>query len=261
MKIYFTNYFLFIILLLVSCDNENLDNNNTDNLVSKTTLSINNMSSYNIYYVEYGSVVFGNISNGKDITKEVIAGSRYVTFYLYADIKETRCRINQILTCEEGKINEITITNNTIITRFIDDNSNTLKNIFDILPVFYNIGDTGPGGGIVFFAQGGEYNECSGELGLYFWDTAMTIASGYYGGGFSDWYLPNNGELSLMYENLHKKGLGGFNPGTNYWSSTKYNSSSSYWFDFSSGYFGWAPDTQYARDVRAIRSFSTNLSI
>jgi len=83
----------------------------------------------------------------------------------------------------------------------------------------YSIGDTGPGGGMVFFAAGGQYLECSAELGLFIWSQGSTTATGYNGGGFSDWRLPTQGELDLMYQNLHINGLGNFmNAG--YWSST-----------------------------------------
>jgi hypothetical protein len=118
----------------------------------------------------------------------------------------------------------------------------------------YAIGDTGPGGGTVFFAQGGQYKECSGELGTYNWNDAKTTAQNYKGGGLTDWHLPDRGELDLMYRNLYLKNLGGFNNAA-YWSSTEDGSTWAYFQYFSTG-----GQTSYNKSnshrVRAVRSFS-----
>jgi len=203
-------YFLILIFFtfLTTCDNAEQ--------IVVTTLTINNMSSYNIFNVEYGSFEFGSINNGKEKTKEVTSGSRYVTFYLYDDIEETRCRINQVLTCEESKNNEITIINNTLITRFSNNYSDTLKNIHDNIPIFYKIGDIGPSGGFIFFNSGGQYKECSDDLGINNWSTANINSLSYRGGNFNNWSLPTRSELELIYNNLYKKGVGSF-INDNYW--------------------------------------------
>ena len=94
------------------------------------------------------------------------------------------------------------------------------------------IGQKGPGGGIIFFAENGSYMECSAEdIGVYNcnWDEAITVAQNYKGGGFSDWRLPTIEELNLMYENLKVNNLGGFRVDDNetgimyrwYWSSSQ----------------------------------------
>ena len=116
----------------------------------------------------------------------------------------------------------------------------------------YKIGDKGPGGGIIFFAEGGVYKECSGELGRYNWDDAMRVAQNHKGGGFSDWRLPDRGELGLMYRNLKKKGLGGFSD-RYHWSSSE-SGSKARGLSFSNG--GWnLSDKSDTEMVRAVRSF------
>jgi TolB-like protein len=84
----------------------------------------------------------------------------------------------------------------------------------------YKIGDKGPGGGTFFYARDGKYMECSGELGSHNWQTAVTLAQNYDGGGFQDWRLPTRDELNLMYVNLKARNLGGFGSGF-YWSSSR----------------------------------------
>ncbi|MCL1912229.1 MAG: DUF1566 domain-containing protein [Leptospirales bacterium] len=72
-------------------------------------------------------------------------------------------------------------------------------------------------------------------------------------GGFSDWFLPSRDELSLMYDNLHKKGLGDF--GDLYWSSSQANSYAVWHKHFSNG-FQHSDDKDKSRSgVRAIRAF------
>jgi hypothetical protein len=70
--------------------------------------------------------------------------------------------------------------------------------------------------------------------------------------GYEDWFLPSKDELNLMYKNLKKKGLGGFDWA--YWSSSQYTTYSSWYQNFSNG-------TQYryykdfTHSVRAVRAF------
>ena len=105
----------------------------------------------------------------------------------------------------------------------------------------YNIGDTGPGGGLIFYAQGGQFKECSAELGSYSWSNAITAALNYQGGGFTNWRLPDKDELNLMYQNLcRNSNVGAFatsstNVSSAYWSSSEYNSSYAWFQLFSNG--------------------------
>ncbi|GHT82786.1 hypothetical protein FACS1894137_02360 [Spirochaetia bacterium] len=117
----------------------------------------------------------------------------------------------------------------------------------------YKIGDRGPGGGFIFYAEGGMYMECSLNLGSFTWSEAKTVARNYKGGGFTDWQLPSQEELNMIYQNLKKKGLGGLFE-ERYWSSSKAN-----------GYYAWDQNFSDGRKdivaagnpscVRAIRAF------
>ncbi len=128
-------------------------------------------------------------------------------------------------------------------------------------PGDYKIGDTGPGGGIVFFDAGsvqpwGRYLEAGPQLAPTEWcgedweldipGTMTTIGSGaantklmadackagaatsvieFDGGGKTDWFLPSKDELNVVYE--QRETIGGFGVGNDgssfdaYWSSTQ----------------------------------------
>jgi len=125
----------------------------------------------------------------------------------------------------------------------------------------YQIGDTGPAGGIVFYdrgfvADGWRYMEAApsdftaewGTQGQDVTGTDTSIGSGKRNtqiivghlnrigesnhaaqicmvmdvNGYKDWFLPSRDELDLMYKNLKQIGLGGFDSG-GYWSSSQYN--------------------------------------
>jgi len=72
--------------------------------------------------------------------------------------------------------------------------------------------------------------------------------------GFNDWFLPSLDELSWMYGNLHRKGLGDFK-NDRYWSSTQESSAWAYIIDFSNGEQGTNMTRFYPQYVRAIRQF------
>jgi len=147
--------------------------------------------------------------------------------------------------------------------------SKILKEIFIlftlILSIFFtsceepnkygDFGKKGQGGGFIFFSEGGQFKECSGELGRSTWYVAVTTANDYRGGGYSDWRLPNRSELDLIYKNLKKNNLGGFSE-SDYWSSESYSSTSS-----TAWYFDFYYQVERTRDktntagVRAVRSY------
>jgi TolB-like protein len=84
--------------------------------------------------------------------------------------------------------------------------------------VKYKIGDTGPGGGIVFVIEGNTGMEVSRLLGDYNWDDAIQTAKDYRGGNFNDWHLPSISEFVLIFQNLQKNGIVNLRT-TIYWSS------------------------------------------
>jgi hypothetical protein len=84
---------------------------------------------------------------------------------------------------------------------------------------YYEIGDTGPGGGTVFYSFYGHYMEAKSETDVYSWDNALEFAKNNREGGFSDWFIPTAYELDMIYKNLKMKNLGGFLDDY-YWSSS-----------------------------------------
>jgi TolB-like protein len=145
-----------------------------------------------------------------------------------------------------------------------------IREVFDKLPEFvndmvknlprvYKIGDKGPGGGTIFFAEGGTYMECSGELGQINWNQAVAIASNYRGGGFTNWHLPDRRELDLMYKNLKQKNLGDLK-NEFYWSSAQRERDGIY--DWAWCQYFWDGDINDGSKVydnlyvRAVRSFN-----
>jgi len=117
----------------------------------------------------------------------------------------------------------------------------------------YKIGDRGPGGGIIFFAENGVFMECSMDIGSYNWDQAVTAAKNYKGGGFTDWRLPTVGELQLMSKNLYQKGLGGLGIGP-YWSSQQSSRTGAKDVYMHSGR-EYEPSKSSTMSVRAVRAF------
>ncbi len=71
----------------------------------------------------------------------------------------------------------------------------------------YQVGDMGPGGGIVFYKEGDSYLETSRYLGEGTWYDALSIVSDFRGGDYDDWILPNKRELDVLYNNLRRPGI------------------------------------------------------
>jgi hypothetical protein len=156
-----------------------------------------------------------------------------------------------------------------------------------------SVGQTGPGGGIVFFDKGEftdgwrylevtptdqststkwgcggtEIGGTSGLVGTAKNNTnlivagcnqtgiAAKIANDLNLGGKTDWYLPSIGDLRVMYLNLHKNNLGNFNTSNRYWSSTESYGSYAWFFNFNGGDAGSFGSKGDTYYVRAVRAF------
>jgi hypothetical protein len=158
----------------------------------------------------------------------------------------------------------------------------------------YKIGDTGPGGGIVFFDkfnnQGGwqyleaapadielrlfagspstDYSDCRNRAVGSGKPNSQTIAGRGGSGlaaqacealalnGCDDWFLPSRDELNYMFQNLNQKGLGNFRTEW-YWSSTsyEYNSGSFYAQNFTNGSVDTSGGSSNQYRIRACRQF------
>jgi tetratricopeptide (TPR) repeat protein len=71
--------------------------------------------------------------------------------------------------------------------------------------------------------------------------------------GYHDWFLPSIGELTLMYKNLHRQGMGNF-ASRFYCSSSEGSNSNAWGFNFDRGYT-YESNKYYAHCVRAVRAF------
>ncbi len=81
---------------------------------------------------------------------------------------------------------------------------------------------------------------------------AATAASGYHGGGLSDWYLPARDELRQLF--VHQRQVGDF-IFHGYWSSSESDPTLAWIQDFYSDYEPAPSDKSFASYVRPVRAF------
>jgi hypothetical protein len=81
---------------------------------------------------------------------------------------------------------------------------------------------------------------------------AAKVCTDYTSNGFSDWFLPSIDELEQLFNNRTR--VGNF-ISEDYWSSSEYNSSRTYFFDFNSGFSVYNGSKDIPSRVRPIRSF------
>ena len=121
----------------------------------------------------------------------------------------------------------------------------------------YDLGQTGPAGGVVFAIKAGTYFEAAPEdVGNFAWEEAMSAAAKYTttvpGTIYSDWHLPSKHELNAMYEN--RKLIGGFSTDI-YWSSSEYDVNDAWFQNFATG-SQYTSSKGIAIYVRPVRAFS-----
>lgn len=120
----------------------------------------------------------------------------------------------------------------------------------------YIIGDTGPGGGKIFWegndSDSWRYLEVAPiNLGEYSWSGAVSACKNYRGGGKSDWFLPSIHELSRMYIT---RDLLGISSGS-FWSSDAIDEDYAYYYNFREGKYNYTLKL-FSGSVRPIRAFS-----
>ena len=120
----------------------------------------------------------------------------------------------------------------------------------------YNIGDKGPGGGIVFHVEGNTYFEVSPILGAYKWEEAVKVAKNYKGGGFTNWQLSTKIQLENIYMKLKKKGIVNLDD-TVYWSSSESAECACAWYqNFGNNGYQEIGNKASICSVLAVRSFT-----
>ena len=134
-------------------------------------------------------------------------------------------------------------------------------------PPVYAIGDTGPGGGVVFQVDAAGFHGLESTttnlvtdyyiFGQFQWVEANYYANELESGGETDWRLPTKTELNTMYLQIGQGStignVGSFD-NLPYWSSTSDGSSSDHWYQNFADGVQWA-GSFYNRWVRAIRAF------
>ncbi len=122
----------------------------------------------------------------------------------------------------------------------------------------HRLGQTGPGGGVIWYARHGVYLEAAFLPGGAGFDDAAMLASAWQGGGLSDWRSPTKGELLMLAEYYKKKSVGTVSG--RYWSGSVDGTRESrfVWFvDFGNGlaYHNSAQGRQAGHGVIAVRQW------
>jgi hypothetical protein len=153
------------------------------------------------------------------------------------------------------------------------DNANTVWVANSGADTAYEVGDTGPAGGVIFEKDGDNYKEAAPldaesvrawrGLGINTSANSDTdgaantaaIVSAFDGVEYDDWFLPSKDELNAMYTELHLQGVGGF-ASAGYWSSSESSSLSAWSHGFGEDFAGANSFSKnFSIRVRAVRDF------
>jgi hypothetical protein len=113
------------------------------------------------------------------------------------------------------------------------------------------------GGFVVYEENGHGLVVAITDLGLMDWTSAKSACEELILNGYSDWHLPSEEELKLVYVNWKQCGAGGFGKGgyAYYWSSAEVGSDGAWFKSFSSGGQSGYRDQILTSSVRAVRAF------
>ena len=126
MKKSFYGFLLFFILIsLFSCSQPTENNTITQKDERTTRLTLKNESSFAINNVKWGDTIFGNISPGMTVSRDVESGISYI--YFGKTVGNVPCRTNATLAVSDDEKKEFVFLDSTIVV----DTSNV--NNIDIL--------------------------------------------------------------------------------------------------------------------------------
>ena len=163
-----------------------VDRNSFDIITAQMQFQISDWSDNN-KIAEFGKALNANaIIRGQCMT----LGGRIVISARIIDVNTT-----ESLSGAPLQLNSL----DEIFEKLTDFVANVVKNLPK--PV-YKIGDIGPGGGLIFFTEGGHYKECRIDLDKANWDDADRTVRNFRGGNFSNWHLPTINEAPFINRNL-----------------------------------------------------------
>jgi hypothetical protein len=141
-----------------------------------------------------------------------------------------------------------------------------------VVAIVYTVGDTGPGGGIVFYVSASDFTSTDSTCGAVcryleaapntwsggvedpsqLWAAAVVAALAYTSGSKNDWYLPSKDELNELY--LVRTTVGGFKLDY-YWSSSANGSDFAWGQTFNDSGRQNSLDKPEGNFVRPVRAF------